>query len=233
MAAGNAFSNTITYAKGIAILLVVLGHINSPFGVAIFSFHIPLFFFLGGIFIKPDYQLFEFLRRNFVRLIVPFLIFGVLGLVVNDIKNILLQRPLEDFFHNIAGLLFWMDASRLKHYGMVLWFLPALFWARIVSYGIMKYLRLNEWVAFALCAVCSLGFSGMEGYLPFGFDKGMVALPWVFAGCVFFRHRERMLQAPIWLVAAAAMMVAAIAYWGMPRLDLASKNLDHFIVTLP
>ena len=48
----SSLDNTFTQAKGLAILLVVFGHIASPLGLAIFSFHIPLFFFLGGVFIK-------------------------------------------------------------------------------------------------------------------------------------------------------------------------------------
>jgi acyltransferase len=230
----SVFSNAITQVKGLAILLVVLGHISSPFGVAIFSFHIPLFFFLGGVFIKPDYPFPYFLRRNLIRLIVPYLIFGALGLVVNDVKNVLLHRPLEDFFHNIAGLLFWMDASRLKHYGMVLWFLPALFWARMFCYGLVKYLKLNELLVFSLCVACAYRFSNLADYLPFGLDKGMVALPWVLMGSVFNRHRESILTLPMWQIAPVALLVYLIVcFYGMPRLDMASKNLDHFFVTLP
>ena len=141
MATDFAFNNSIDHVKGLAIMLVVLGHIASPLGVVIFSFHIPLFFFLGGIFIKHTYSISDFLQKNFVRLIIPFFIFGVLGLVVNEIKNILLHRPQEDIVQSITGLLFWMDMPHLQHYGFVLWFLPTPFervWFSVEGYVISR-----------------------------------------------------------------------------------------------
>ena len=216
-------------------MLVVLGHIASPLSTIIFSFHIPLFFFLGGVFIKTAYPTIDFLKKNFVRLIVPYLIFGALGLLVNDLKNILLHRPLEGFLHSVTGLLFWMDVARLQHYGLVLWFLPALFWARMLSYFLIKYLRLNELPILMLCVMCAYLFSSLINIsLPFGLDKGMVAMPWVFMGFVFNRHKEKILTLSVYKAMLIALLVFLIIYFGgMPRLDMASKNVGHIFVTLP
>ena len=235
MSNNSPLNNTITQVKGLAILLVVFGHIASPLGPAIFSFHIPLFFFLGGMFIKTEHSPIEFLKRNFVRLIIPFFIFGALGLLVNDLKNILLHRPLEDFIQSIIGLLFWMDEPHLQHYGFVLWFLPALFWARMLSYCLLKYLKLNELIIFMLCVLCAYLFANNSSFtLPFGLDKGMVAVPWVFMGSVFFRNKEKLLTLPIWEIVFMALLITLIVYFGdMPRLDMAAKNIGHIAVTLP
>jgi fucose 4-O-acetylase-like acetyltransferase len=235
MASDSAFSNTITHVKGFAILLVVLGHIDSPLGAAVFSFHIPLFFCLGGIFIKSSYPAADFLKKNFIRLIVPYLIFGVMGWLVNDIKNVLLHRPSEDLFQSITGLLFWMDMPHLKHYGFVLWFLPALFWARILCFWLIKFPKINEWLMFMLCALCAYVFSNLVSItLPFGLDKGLVALPWVFMGFIFYRHKENFLAWNVWKVAAAAMLVFLICIFdNMPHLDMATKNVGYIFITLP
>lgn len=40
--------------KAIGIISVVLGHIKSPFGFFIFSWHMPLFFFVSGFFINDN-----------------------------------------------------------------------------------------------------------------------------------------------------------------------------------
>lgn len=37
--------------RGIAILLVVLGHVNPPFKKIIYGFHMALFFIISGFFI--------------------------------------------------------------------------------------------------------------------------------------------------------------------------------------
>jgi fucose 4-O-acetylase-like acetyltransferase len=235
MASDFAFSNSITHVKGVAILLVVLGHISSPFGTAIFSFHIPLFFFLGGIFTKTTYSVADFMKRNFVRLIVPYFIFGAFGLMVNDIKNVLLNRPQEDLFPSLTGLLFWMDAPHLQHYGFVLWFLPALFWARVFSFCLMKYLKQNEWLIFVLCVMCAyLCSSRISFTLPFAIDKGLVALPWVFMGTVFYRHREKLLTMSVWNAVFVALLVLLMIFFGgMQRLDMATRDVGHMFVSLP
>lgn len=235
MTVNSVFSNSITYVKGLAILLVVLGHITSPLGVVIYSFHIPLFFFLGGVFIKTANPAADFLKKNFTRLIVPYFIFGGLGLFANGIKNILLHRPQEELFQSIVGLLFWMDAAHLQHYGFVLWFLPALFWARLVSFCLIKYLKINALLIFTLCVVGTYLFANLVNFtLPFGFDKGMVAMPWVFMGSVFYRHNEKILALPIWKIVSVVLFVLLITYFnGVPQLDMATKNIGQIFVTLP
>lgn len=85
-------SNRIVYIdalKGFGILLVVVGHVIQFFTdeihvpaalklwTFIYSFHMPLFFFLSGMVVKfeiPDsIKLYQHIRRRFVRLILPFI----------------------------------------------------------------------------------------------------------------------------------------------------------------
>lgn len=51
--------------KGGGILLVILGHIQIPYMLktVIYSFHIPLFFFVSGCFFRPI-SLREFLQKD-------------------------------------------------------------------------------------------------------------------------------------------------------------------------
>src|SRR5512140_3521698 len=68
----------IDIARGIGILLVVLGHNDfaafSPFfHQVIYSFHIPLFFFLSGYFINTAISFFEYSRRRFHAVLKPYL----------------------------------------------------------------------------------------------------------------------------------------------------------------
>jgi fucose 4-O-acetylase-like acetyltransferase len=56
-----SFSRAFDQVKGMAILLVVLGHIASPYSNFIYSFHVPLFFFWAGcisIVSKPSKPIF-------------------------------------------------------------------------------------------------------------------------------------------------------------------------------
>lgn len=72
----------ITYdlMKGIAIILMMLSHLVYNDGISkqiIYSFHMPLFFILAGVFAKdvvdiPSYN--EYTGKNAKRLLLPYLV---------------------------------------------------------------------------------------------------------------------------------------------------------------
>lgn len=61
-------------AKGIGIILVVFGHLttNNTISAIIYSFHMPFFFFVSGVFAKPQIRLKDYLIKNTKRTLVPF-----------------------------------------------------------------------------------------------------------------------------------------------------------------
>lgn len=169
--------------KGLAIVAVVLGHMASPISGFIYSWHIPLFFFASGILINRSGDISESVKKDFKRLIVPFLVFSFIGLFFENIKRLILPSyPFASGNLNIGkeilGILFWMDYSHLHHYGFTLWFLPALFWAKNVYLVLCKYIKDNRILTVVslvlLFLVPSLGFS-----LPFCLDKGIIGLFWI------------------------------------------------------
>lgn len=178
-------------------MLVVLGHIQSPLGSFIYSFHIPLFFFIGGIFVNPDNPVIEFFKKNARRIFVPYFLFGLLGLVVNAIKEVALGRERQSVLDELVGLFWWMDIDHLQHYGFVLWFLPALFWARAFVFLLIKYIKINAILLLIMVLVFS-SYILESQILPLALDKGVVALPWVLSGYVFYKHKQKLLRNSIW-----------------------------------
>jgi len=68
----------IDIAKGIGNIFVVMGHndfaLISPFAhKLIYSFHMPMFFFMSGMFFKPDTPFWTFLWNRYNRVLKPFL----------------------------------------------------------------------------------------------------------------------------------------------------------------
>ena len=101
--------------KAFGILSVILGHIQSPFGAFIFSWHMPLFFFLSGFFIHNDRPLREFLNRDFRRFMIPFFIFTLIAMMIEPIKRIILNRESLDYLHEYAGIFIYMDYAHLNN----------------------------------------------------------------------------------------------------------------------
>ena len=114
-------------AKGIGIILVVLGHCfnkGTPIHNWIFSFHMPLFFIVSGFcFHMEKYPEFNILlRKKFSRLIVPFIKFWLFALVVSLLipymrKGITLNTVLTVLYTGWPGPI---------HIGSI-WFLLSLF----------------------------------------------------------------------------------------------------------
>ncbi|MEZ9921131.1 acyltransferase family protein [Vibrio breoganii] len=65
--------NIISKAKGIGIILVIFGHMNIPHSLAIviYSFHMPLFFYLSGlVFNNRKYNCLKFTIKRKVENII-------------------------------------------------------------------------------------------------------------------------------------------------------------------
>lgn len=80
----------IDVARGIAILLVVLGHcignLNDPGNRFILAFHMPLFFFLSGMCISENViPAKNYLVKKVKNLLVPQAVLGTLNFILNRV----------------------------------------------------------------------------------------------------------------------------------------------------
>jgi fucose 4-O-acetylase-like acetyltransferase len=132
----------IDIARGIGILLVVLGHNDfgyvSPFGYKlIYSFHMPLFFFLSGYFLVTSIPFTDFVKKRFNSLLKPyfFMIFLIYFFQISFEKmgfSTALQRIVKSFY-----------ASTIYIDWVQLWFLPHLFVVSI--YAFLFYAVFGRW----------------------------------------------------------------------------------------
>lgn len=134
-------NETVDVSRGLGILLVVLGHnwiITHDSGEVfriIFSFHVPLFFFLSGIYLNPNVRIGIIAKRKAHSLLKPY--FFILFLVA-----------LGEFFSargltadNVFGIFF---ATGQSIYWEPMWFLPHLFLTTIFLCYILSFLKLHE-----------------------------------------------------------------------------------------
>lgn len=131
----------IDIIKGLAIILVVIGHTSPdkteilPYKSLIYAFHMPLFFIISGMFVATNREnyslqtLKDFLHKNFIALIVPFLIWGTIYMNFS--------------YTNILYLCFgsWINFVHI-HTLSSLWFIVVLFVARI--YLEMFFMLINK-----------------------------------------------------------------------------------------
>lgn len=130
--------------KGIAILLVIIGHTAKGFGLlipVISSFHMPLFFIVSGYFYKEK-NFFDLLKRDSKSLLLPYLLVSVLFIIYGIVTGI--------WQHNPDKAVFWIDAflKAGKDECAIgpLWFLLAMFWCRLfynLLFRLVKKITIN------------------------------------------------------------------------------------------
>ena len=130
----------IDVAKGVAMLLVIIGHITiipSWLYAWINSFHMPLFFFLSGMVYNPyKYDKFkDFFKAKFKGLIIPYFF---LCLIIIFWARIMCN---PDGFYKLQTLeqFIWIFVSyRKSNFYASLWFFVALFFGELLMYPIVK-----------------------------------------------------------------------------------------------
>jgi len=112
---------TIDIAKGIGIILVVIGHVPVPYYkelyIGIYMFHMPLFFFLSGCFFKSGKNVGWDIYKKIRTILVPYFVFSILGNASFWLRNMLFHKSTNQY--SLIGLL---NASNSP-----LWFLGSLF----------------------------------------------------------------------------------------------------------
>ncbi len=162
----------VDIAKGIGIVLVVMGHndfaLISPFAhKLIYSFHMPMFFFMSGMFLKPDLPFWIFVRQRFKKLLKPFL-FILLFIYFTSIS-----------FSKVS---IWEASRRLikamyanGHYldWVQLWFLPHLFVVSLFAYFFvhaMRHTRFSRLRWAILTVLYVVGVLSIKFFSPFEFN---------------------------------------------------------------
>lgn len=195
--------NRIKYVdilRAIAIILVIAGHIpyvdfNTDFHKWVYSFHIPLFFFISGIslsftnYSKTSFK--QLLKKRFNRIYSPYLIWGIL-LSIPTFSLLTIPKIIYGTHKSIASV---TNSS--------LWFLPVLFISLLVVDSIMLLLTKKKKLSklpliLLLFLLLSLIIpsqptiqSLLSGHnLPFGIDIIPMTIVFLFLGYLYQTHKK-------------------------------------------
>lgn len=185
----------IDVAKAIGILLVILGHYHYTasvphLGVAIYSFHMPLFFIVSGLFLKPM-GVKDGVIKYSKAYIKPYVITGILMLLVTLLLFWLKTVDSGEFIQVLKSIVFSSGSNEdnalfhdIPTVGPV-WFLLALFWGCTITSFIKEYSRstLNKvLLAFALFFTGYMSAKYIR--LPLSLQMGMCSVPLIMIGGV-------------------------------------------------
>jgi len=180
--------NVLDIVKGLAIFLVIFGHVISSnacfleinINNLIYIFHMPLFFIISGILIshKKDTTFLKFIKQKAKSIMIPYFVFSILSflywyLIERKFRGNITMSP-SDIFFNIFIM---KTSGDLLIPNIVLWFLPCMFVANIIFYFIRKldkkYIRIIISIILFLIGYI---FSIKNIVLPFSFDTALIAI---------------------------------------------------------
>lgn len=169
-------NTAIDTARGIAALLMIIGHLGMKNQIDLFisSFHMPLFFVISGMTVREEADFKGYIGKRVRRILVPYIVFAL----------IFSQPGYGDWFRCIyASRESILSTGSLT----VLWFLPCLFAADILFQQVLKFC--HDWkLRLPVCAaLVAVGFVlpkvfQLELGFPFNFDVALVALLFLLFG---------------------------------------------------
>lgn len=220
----------IDIAKGLGILVIVLAHndlsaYHPTLHKFIYAFHIPLFFFLSGMFFRPARRFGETLRRRFNTLLKPYL-FTIFLIYLGEAAFSNMTFPV------IAGRIAKsMYATGWYIDWVQLWFIPHLFAVALFAWLAWRFFfgRVKwDWLRWLLLfAMLAAGVLTMPYFWPFtapiigGEYYGLpFSLDLVFASGFFFligyevnqRPLEKFFASPLGLAGTFGLLLVSVIF---------------------
>ena len=198
----------IDIGKGLAIILMVIGHTSIPHGLSnfIWAFHMPFFFLVSGWVTHWNKTSFkEFVIRRSKSLLVPFFVYSLIVLSI----------------YSLIGNNKWHDWLFLGWGGYALWFVPVLYVASIIAKMIL--MTKKEFLTIVIIIILIVLGAALR-YMHISLPWTMCSVPYATAlimigakvQCVSFKNN-------VWLfLISFAITITVSLFW---RLDMASNQI--------
>lgn len=179
----------IDIAKGIGMLTIIWGHImeKGPVNTFVYSFHIPLFFFLSGMVFRSEKytSIKEFAAKKFRTILIPYFVFSFLTWLVWVLYNAVLHNSVDSYFMPLVQTMIAQGSGGYLIHNVPLWYVPCLLAVELIYFCISRSGK--ESTVFLLSGAFAVSSYLMERYVTV-FDY--TELPWslgaAFAGILFY-----------------------------------------------
>lgn len=180
----------IDIAKGIGMLTIIWGHIslaNLSHSI-VYSFHIPLFFFLSGYVFSPKrYSSFGvFMKKRFYGLVVPYLLYSFLTWIVWATFMYVSHTPVDSYWMPLLQTFLSQGSEGYLVHNVPLWFVMCLFTVEIIYFFLAKSSKcivIIISIALGILGVLSTKAEFFDfSTLPWSLDVSLMALPFYTAG---------------------------------------------------
>ena len=236
--------HSIDIAKGIAIILVLLGHISiTPKGLTIwlYSFHIPLFFLCSGMVlsIEKNPSIWLFFKKKAKSLIWPYFTLGISLWLLQNIFLIIHNSTFEtkevvdwNICHILLKLLL---GYRLHYHYYTLWFVCVLFVGELITYVFLRYIYKGPThaipvIGIGLIFIQWVVFKGIKGFF-WSLDLLPCGIAFLLIGYYLRIVKKELSRIAVWYVILALLainiMIGAINYKAHGMVNLYSCEMGY------
>ena len=229
----------VDFAKGLAMLFVIIGHTIDNYYIRtfIFSFHMPVFFFLSGYTNKDSKCIKDFwikTKKTALKLLAPayclWAVRNVLYYFINHRQYSISQYGLSALY--ASGT----DYQGIPAFGMM-WFLVVLFSIRILYDFIQLYIHRDLILGGVVCLFCLLGMMiGQIVYLPFSFDVSLVSIVFYFGGILLKKKKNDIKKNLEYVFSGVALIVwigiLILVFRSHMKFELAYRQYPFFLLSI-
>lgn len=213
----------IDIAKGIAMILIVFGHVivhtpNAYFIYKyIYSFHVVLFFFLSGFTYSNKRGIKEFIVIKFKKLMIPFFVFSTAFLVpyfiLGNFITLDVSIPsISQLGELILEILYGNGNDTALKQNTALWFLPALFSSEVIYRCLDKIKIKHKDMIFTIgLLIISYISTKLTVNLPWGINTALCLLFFFQLGILLRKYDiiEKINKSYYLIISLSALVIAS------------------------
>lgn len=183
----------IDLLKGVGIILVLLGHAIFPqyLRIILYSFHMPLFFFLSGITLNVNIEFKSYMVKRVRGILVPLVFFSIIHITVCDVLyNAIVggNMKITQALSNFPGIIL---QFREGYFSTAFWYLICLFVSEVTLYFICKLSEKIQRLIILVGLVLTYLYLKYIGILlPWCLEITFVALTFMCMGRYYTNHKE-------------------------------------------
>ncbi|MGN1267071.1 MAG: acyltransferase family protein [Dorea sp.] len=184
----------VDVAKGIGMICVILVHVEEYFmppgtlvstKIPLYTFHMPLFFFMSGYLFSMKSSFGEFLKNKCKRILIPYACLGIILVLFDSWWQG--RNPFGDPWFQADLFKGELMALLTQNRFWTLWFIACLFWLNILFYILVRFVKKEQIRAIIVVILAAAGvlyYKNGGAALPWNVDICLTALPFFYVGYV-------------------------------------------------
>lgn len=205
----------IDIARGIAIICIVLGHLgNAHINRVVFTFHVPVFFFITGYFTNTNLCIKDFIKNKARTLLIPYALTSFLIILLGALEYLIFVDKTASW-QALTGWLYaaiygagdsYSSPFYIKAIGS-LWFLWASFWSSIFLRCLLNIKKPLTRIIMVLILFIAGYWSRELFWFPLSIQAGCCATLFLYIAYLFYNSKNIFKKLPTELKTAATIFV--------------------------